>query len=211
TSSGGASPGSYVLVTAEGGITGVAPATLNLPVDWVATVSIQANTTLGLPAQDLVLNVTSTGGGSSSPYDDWAATYLPDDVSNPAGNNDTDNLVNLLEFGFGTDPTSNDSVPLSPDGSVNGVPLPVMSGGGGGVTFDFLFVRRKDHGSSGSVSYTPQFSSDLTTFYDSGASPTFVADSTVDAAYEVVKVPYPATLPDGKKARFARMKVDEVP
>ncbi|OYV04283.1 MAG: hypothetical protein CFE26_17730, partial [Verrucomicrobiales bacterium VVV1] len=47
----GASPGTYTLLTAPGGITGDVPATVNLPADWVATVSIVGN--------DLVLDVTS--------------------------------------------------------------------------------------------------------------------------------------------------------
>ena len=54
TSSGGASPGTYTLITGGNNITGVAPATLNLPVGWAATVSISGN--------NLLLNVTSTGG-----------------------------------------------------------------------------------------------------------------------------------------------------
>lgn len=53
TSSGGAQIGTYTLFTAPGGISGVAPATLNLPASWAATVSIVGN--------DLVLNVTSVG------------------------------------------------------------------------------------------------------------------------------------------------------
>ena len=54
TSTGGAAPGAYTLVTAPGGIAGAAPAILNLPANWAATVSQVGN--------DLVLNVTSTGG-----------------------------------------------------------------------------------------------------------------------------------------------------
>ena len=53
TSSGVAAPGSYILITAPGGITGTVPATLNLPVGWAATVSKVGN--------DLVLDVTATG------------------------------------------------------------------------------------------------------------------------------------------------------
>ena len=53
TSVGGASPGLYTLITGGNNITGVAPATLNLPVGWVATVSISGNS--------LLLNVVSTG------------------------------------------------------------------------------------------------------------------------------------------------------
>lgn len=54
TTPGGAAPGSYVLFTAPGGIFGNAPATLNLPVGWVASVATVGN--------DLVLTVTTAGG-----------------------------------------------------------------------------------------------------------------------------------------------------
>lgn len=51
TSPGGAAIGTYILLTAPGGIVGNAPATLNLPIGWAATVSKVGN--------DLVLNVTN--------------------------------------------------------------------------------------------------------------------------------------------------------
>ena len=56
TSSAGAGPGTYTLITGGNAITGIAPATLNLPSGWAATVSISGNS--------LLLNVTSTGAGS---------------------------------------------------------------------------------------------------------------------------------------------------
>ena len=132
-------------------------------------------------------------------------------MGGPAVDEEGDSLVNLLEFGFGTDPNVLDNASLNPDGSVNGTPIAQASGGGGGVTFDYIFVRRDDHGTSGSASYTVQFSGDLVAFHNSTAPPTFVEDSTDDAAYEVVSIPYPVMLPDGKKARFARMLVELVP
>lgn len=125
--------------------------------------------------------------------------------------NDLDGLVNLLEFGFGTNTGTPDNATLNPDGSVNGTPTVQLTGGGGGVTFDALFNRRDDAGQPGSVEYTVQFSGDLVTFYDSTAPVTIVTDSTADPAYHVASVPYPATLPDGKKARFFRVKVDPTP
>ncbi len=54
TSSGGAAPGVYTLVTGGNNISGVAPTTVNLPSGWVATVSVSGNS--------LLLHVTSTGG-----------------------------------------------------------------------------------------------------------------------------------------------------
>ncbi len=59
TTTGGASTGTYTLLTAPGGITGVAPATLSLPSGWAASVSISGN--------DLLLNVTSAGTDSTAP------------------------------------------------------------------------------------------------------------------------------------------------
>jgi autotransporter-associated beta strand protein len=55
---------------------------------------------------------TLTVGGAppATPYDTWAATFLPADVSNPAGDNDGDGLVNQEEFAFGLNPLSGSSV-----------------------------------------------------------------------------------------------------
>jgi fibronectin-binding autotransporter adhesin len=53
--------------------------------------------------------LTVTSGGS--PYTTWANTFLPgNDVSNPAGDNDNDGLVNQQEFAFGLSPISGSSV-----------------------------------------------------------------------------------------------------
>lgn len=123
-------------------------------------------------------------------------------------NQDGDRMSNLAEFAFGTDPTVHDGSFLAMDGSSNGMPIPVDDGGG---AFEFYFIRRDDHGTSGSVRYTVQFSSDLGTFYDSLDTPTFVIDSSVDANYEVVKAPYPASLPNGQQARYGRIRIDIEP
>jgi len=56
TSSSGAAPGIYTLVTGGNNITGVAPATVNLPAGWTANVSISGNS--------LILDVISTGNGA---------------------------------------------------------------------------------------------------------------------------------------------------
>jgi hypothetical protein len=123
---------------------------------------------------------------------------------------DLDGWNNRMEFAFGTDPTSSQMGALAVDGSAHGAPIPRSSDGGN--TFDLVFVRRDDHGSSGSVAYTVQFSGNLVSFYDSAMIPSFVANSAVDAGYEVVKVPYPTTLlPDGKKATFGRIVITSVP
>jgi fibronectin-binding autotransporter adhesin len=49
--------------------------------------------------------------GSVSPYTTWANTFLPgNNVSNPAGDNDNDGLLNQQEFAFGLSPISGSSV-----------------------------------------------------------------------------------------------------
>jgi autotransporter-associated beta strand protein len=101
TSAGGASPGQYILVSAPGGFSGIAPATVNLPPDWVASVSIVGN--------DLVLNVTSAGPSSS--YGDWQTangTNQPVD-----GDHDGDGVLNGIEWFVhgGTDSSTADASP----------------------------------------------------------------------------------------------------
>ena len=148
-------------------------------------------------------------GGTSS-YSNWAAGFSPN-PGLPTDNPDFDSLNNFLEFAFGTDPSLSDALPLAADGSVNGMPIALAGNGVGGVAFDFVFVRRDDFGTSVNLTYTPQFSSDLESFYDSSAIPALVADSAEDPNYEMVSVTYPFVLPNGERARYARVKVEITP
>ena len=61
TSSGTPSTGTYVLLTAPGGISGVAPATVNLPAGWTADPPAIVDST------NLVLNVTFVPSSAPSP------------------------------------------------------------------------------------------------------------------------------------------------
>ncbi len=67
TSTGGASPGSYTLITGGNNIIGSVPPTLVLPSGWAATVSISGNS--------LLLNVTSTASTYAVSYNSNSATY----------------------------------------------------------------------------------------------------------------------------------------
>ncbi|PXA04419.1 hypothetical protein DDZ13_07765 [Coraliomargarita sinensis] len=67
---------------------------------------------------------------------------------------------------------------LATDGSSNGGSFVQK---GAGRVMEFYFLRRKDHGTSGSVRYTVQFSTDPSDFTDSGTVPTWVADSDPDS------------------------------
>jgi hypothetical protein len=148
--------------------------------------------------------VTITVNALPAIYASWAGGSFanPFNALDPAGNQDGDQHSNLMEFAFGTDPTLQDATSLATNGSVNGSPVPRDAGGG---VFEYCFMRRKDHGTSGSVSYTVQFSNNLSDFTNSVVAPTFVANSNVNANYEVVKVPFPAEF------RFGRVGVEIVP
>lgn len=120
----------------------------------------------------------------------------------PNDNPDGDSYSNLLEFAFGTDPTLQDGGSLVSNGTAHGNPVPIPDGTGG---FELYFMRRVDHNSPGSVGYTVQFSDDLASFTNSTVTPSFVATSSINSAYEVVKVPFPPS------AKFGRVRVDAVP
>ncbi len=144
----------------------------------------------------------------ASLFESWIRGFDFGEETGPADDPEADGMPNLMEFAFGTNPSAADAKPLAADGSDNGLPRLESAGGS---DFELLFVRRDDHGTSGSLRYTPQFSSDLETFYDSADAPDFVADSSDDPDYEVVKVPFPTSLPDSQPARFGRVKIEEEP
>lgn len=150
-----------------------------------------------------------TGGEIGNSYDSWATMYNLGTQSGMGDNPDGDRSSNMMEFAFGTDPTLSDTGPLATDGTRHGVPVLQEKTGGDG--FELYFVRRDDHGTPGSLTYTACFSSDLATFYDDDTVPTVVYDSSVDSDYELVKVPFPASLPNGLPARFGYIRVEENP
>lgn len=156
--------------------------------------------------------LTVVSGVATSIFDAWAlANGLTAANNNTAANPDNDGLVNLLEFAFGTDPLANDGGALLLDGSVNGAPIIEVSGSGAAATFEAVFVRRDDHGTSGSLNYIVQFSGDLDDFEDDITPPTFVIDSSDDSDYEVVSLPFPALLANGQQPRFFRVRVELAP
>ncbi len=124
---------------------------------------------------------------------------------------DNDGVDDLLEFAFGMSTAIDDDSPLAIDGSANGLPIiDVRRLPGGALDYRGVFVRRDDFGSAGSVTYTPQFSSNLVDWFDGSAFPSILADSTADSAYEIVSVNYPTLLDNGQPARFFRVKVNAV-
>jgi uncharacterized repeat protein (TIGR02543 family) len=99
TSASGATPGTYVLITGGNNISGVAPATVNLPANWSATVSISTNSLL------LVLN-SINGSSYSVTYNGNGATggSAPVDANSPYAASATvtvlGNTNNLVKTGY---------------------------------------------------------------------------------------------------------------
>lgn len=162
------------------------------------------------------------GPTASPPFDTWAdGTFAGGTLTDktPTGDDDSDGLSNLLEFAFGTDPTVSDAGSLTWDGTNFAPGSPVVDVDypiGGGVDFTARFIRRTDHGDSGSAAYAWQFSSDLADWEasDDAPAPDWFGAPTVlatDGDYQLVEVPYPFFLDNGKKARFFRVVVSLVP
>lgn len=110
------------LANASGVVIG-SDATAKLNLNFVGTEYVAALTINGVvkangnytssdPSGRITGGGTLTVGGTApaSPYDTWAAIYLPADVSNPAGDNDNDGLANQQEFAYGLNPLSGSSV-----------------------------------------------------------------------------------------------------
>ena len=113
TSTAGASPGLYTLVSGGNNIVGAVPATIILPVGWSASPQIVGN--------ELRLNVTSTTGTA---YDLWKTLHAPS--GNSSDDFDGDGVKNALEFVLGGTSGANDSGKL-----------PVLSTSGSDMLFTF--------------------------------------------------------------------------
>jgi autotransporter-associated beta strand protein len=89
TSTAGASPGLYTLISGGNSIAGVTPSTVILPSGWTANPPV-------IVGNELRLNITSIGG---SAYDTWKTTNAP--TGNPDDDFDSDGVDNAVEFVLG--------------------------------------------------------------------------------------------------------------
>lgn len=147
----------------------------------------------------------SDGDGLTDEYE-LANGLNRNSATDSSGDNDGDGLNNLVEFAFGTNPGSSDPGKLEVTGGVitkRGQPDVSITNTTNGVDFKAAFCRRKDQATAG-LTYTVQFSADLSTWQSSIVTPSVVAD---DGTYQVVTVRYPFFLNDGQKARFFRVSV----
>lgn len=153
-------------------------------------------------------SVVPANSTASAAYTEWLTgfTFPAGADTAPTGDPDHDGISNLLEFGFGLNPTVTASAPVAYSGSAVTHGTPAL----GGTTLANLtgvFGRRKDYVTAG-LTYTAQFSADLSKWQDSAAAGTVQAS---DAQIEVLSLPWPATVPTsagGNAApRFFRVKV----
>src|SRR5205814_7777759 len=96
---------------------------------------------------------------------------------------DNDGVSNLAEFAYNMDPNVPDPFPLKPGGRA-GLPVAMLVSVSGGVVLDLEYVRRKAAAAAG-LTYTPQFSGEITGPWAAGFAPTVTS---IDADWERVHV-----------------------
>jgi hypothetical protein len=161
---------------------------------------------------DVVLNWTAATG---TPYETWIAPYYSGANAAQTADPDNDTVTNLVEYAFDTLPNNNASGPnaLAYSGgtvTAHGQPTTSLVRHPASVDFSAVFGRRKDYVAAG-LTYTVQFSADLSYWVTSTDTPSVVAsDATIDA----VSVPYPLFIstPSGaQKPQYFRVAVTMAP
>ena len=126
----------------------------------------------------------------------------------PDADADLDGHSNLLEFAFGTDPAVSNSTSVAYGSGVTpGQPLLVLESSP--LDFRAAFARRKDWQTSG-LTYTVQFSADLTEWVDSADTPALLESGSGDI--DAVYIDYPLgiqTEAGSEDAQFFRLSVSQ--
>ena len=206
----------------------IASASSGLTVGYVSSdptvASVAGNTVTILKAGTTTLTASQAGDGNHNPatpvgqtltvltpYDSWLTNYptLTGADALPGADPDGDGHNSQMEYAFGTNPTVSSSAPIAyANGMVtaHGQPTTSVANVTNGVDFRAVFGRRKDHVAAG-LTYTVQFSADLSNWVNSDATPRVDAsDSTMDA----VSVPYPLFIDTARgveKPTFFRVAV----
>ena len=197
-------------------------ATVKVNGTTVVSGSASGGIALTVGANTITTVVTAADGVSTKTYtvtvtrqtivESWRQQYFGTTANSgtaaDSADPDGDGYSNLLEFAFGTDPTSNASGPGSityAAGVITQLGQPAMSvtNTATGVDFKAVFGRRQDYLTAG-LTYTVQFSADLVTWQSSTATPAVVA--TADGM-DAVTVRYPFFLSTGEKAQYFRVQV----
>lgn len=148
-------------------------------------------------SDDLMVNVMNEGQQFS--YESWSiGTFVNSfTLTGVMDDPDGDGVSNLLEFAFGTDPTSSNNGTLSyvAGGDITslGAPLLLSAEGQPGV-FQAVFTRRKDHASTG-ITYRALFSADLKIWTASAAGLSVLTATNSAGDMEVVSIPLPSVVP----------------
>jgi hypothetical protein len=164
-------------------------------------------------AESLAIQIVNIGNDDFGQYagdglpDLWQVGYFGEENENggPSSDADSDGLSNFQEYAFGMNPLQSFAGMLRWSGTdllEPGVPMPFASGTAGSFTFRAVYARRKDYIAAG-ISYTVEFSGDLSTWRASTSTPSVLAD---DGEIQAVSVPYPFFV-NGRKATYFRVKV----
>ncbi len=116
---------------------------------------------------------------------------------------DHDGLVNLVEYAFGLNPTQAGLPILTAGTGTSGLPL--IRRTGQPAVFSIQYIRRKASANSG-LTYTPQFSSDLTDVGSDGWAAAMGTETVQSIDSEWERVTITDTAPASAK-RFGRVKV----
>ena len=150
--------------------------------------------------------IPTTGLVPLSPFDSWRANY-PDLVGAmglPGADADGDGFTNLEEYAFGTNPMNGNINEIAyTGGSVTTYGQPKLDTSSG---YSAVFGQRQDRVAAG-LTYTVQFSANLTDWVNSDTVPTVIAN---DSTIQAVGVAYPASIqtPAGPAApKFFRVKI----
>jgi hypothetical protein len=168
----------------------------------IRAIVVNGSTISRIYEADFVLN---------TPFDIWRQTFFGTQASGSIMSDpDRDNLVNLMEFAFGTDPTISKTGVLRYNGTFSGGGTLVECGQpitmSDGSNYHAVYIRRKDYLLSGLV-YLPEFTADLSNWQVITTTPTILADNGI---YQVVAIPYPV-LATGKTANIFRIRITKQP
>ena len=178
-------------------------ATVKVNDGTVASGSASGAINLTVGTNTVTTVVTAQDGTTTKTY----AITVTRQIALPAGGSD------LLRFAFGMTLAGASGVlvytgTFAGNGAIisTGMPTAVWENVTGGVDYRALFVRRTDYRAL-ELTYTVQFSANLSTWSESLTEPQILAD---DGINQIVSVPYPPFLA-GEKAYFFRISVSGPP
>jgi len=122
-------------------------------------------------------------------------------VSGPLADSDGDGINTLLEYAFNLDPTYSENVTMTPGSGLRGLPVVNTAPGVGGNYLTVEFVRRTSTGGA-DVTYIPQFSDDLITWYNVGTE----SVTSINSRWDRVVIT-DTVLTTSTSRRFVRVKV----